>query len=83
MDDLLSTRQAAAILNLSTRRVRQLCEGKRIGRKVGGAYVMTRRELAAFATIKRPCGNHSRSRKPTKPATSTAAAKAKRKGGVK
>lgn len=46
---LVSVEEAAEKLKLSVRRVQQLCEGKRLGQKVGQVYVIPENELKAFA----------------------------------
>ena len=54
--ELLSPEQAAKELRLTPRRVRQFCKQGRIGQRVGGRYVITRRELNAFLSAPRPTG---------------------------
>ncbi len=55
--ELLSTRQAAEILQVSVRRIQQFCEEGRIGTMVGNGWVFTRDELDAFAKEPREVGN--------------------------
>ena len=51
-----STSKAAQFLGLSETRVRQFCQEKRIGRKIGNSYVITQDELLEFAKNERPTG---------------------------
>lgn len=54
--ELLSVEHAATVLGLSARRVRKLCEDKRLGRRVGRNWVITRAEVDTFAAIPRSPG---------------------------
>jgi len=45
--DLLSTAEAAEVLGISERRVRALCQSGRMGRQVGGTWVITPKEVEA------------------------------------
>jgi len=53
---LLSVPEAAARLDLTPRRVRKFCVEGRLGQRVGGRWVITEDELAAFADAPRPTG---------------------------
>lgn len=54
MDKFLSVKEAAAALNLSVRRVQVLCKAGRLGARIGGRYLITEKEVAAF--IRLPAG---------------------------
>ena len=54
---LLSVAEVAKRLRLSERRVRQLCEDGRLGRRVGGrVWVVSEREVVRFEAIPRRPG---------------------------
>ena len=54
---LLSVAEVAKRLRLSERRVRQLCEDGRLGRRVGGrVWVVSEREVVRFEAISRRPG---------------------------
>lgn len=57
-DEPLSVKDAAEIIGVSERRVRQFCAAGKLGKRVGPRmFVITRREAEAFAKIERPPGN--------------------------
>lgn len=56
LSEFVTTSEAAEILNISTVRVRQLCQEKRIGKKIGDRYIITKDELKQFAKIPRRRG---------------------------
>jgi excisionase family DNA binding protein len=47
-EDLLSTAEAAEVMDVSRRRVQALCKEGRLGLKVGRAYVIPRAQAEAF-----------------------------------
>lgn len=55
MDKIITLKKAAAALGISVRRVQALCKAQRLGMKVGGRYLVTEKEVAAF--IRQPAGN--------------------------
>ena len=57
---LVDTKEAAARLGVSEQRIRQFCEGGRLGRKFAGRWVMTEKELRAFKL--RPTGRPTKKR---------------------
>jgi excisionase family DNA binding protein len=54
--EFLSVEEAAAELGLTSRRVRQICEQGTIGQRVGGVWIIERRELEKFKRLDRPRG---------------------------
>jgi excisionase family DNA binding protein len=55
MDKFISVKDAAFALHISMRRVQALCKAGRLGAKVGGRYLITKKEVDLF--IRRPAGN--------------------------
>jgi excisionase family DNA binding protein len=55
----LSTKDAAKLLKVSQVRVRQFCQEKRIGQKVGDRYLILRDEIEQFLRKDRPSGRPS------------------------
>lgn len=61
---IVSVQDAAILLGVSDRRVRQLCAAGRIKhQQVGRAYLIDERALKAFAQIERKPGNHITTKK--------------------
>jgi excisionase family DNA binding protein len=60
MNHLLTTAEAAKILGVSERRVRQFCIAGRLGLKVGGRYTIDSEELQKFMEKPRPPGRPPR-----------------------
>lgn len=58
----LSTKQAAARLGVSTRRVCALCKQGRLGWRVGREWVIPEVQLARFAAIPRKAGRPQRAK---------------------
>ena len=58
---LLSADEAAELLNVSARRVRQFAEQGRLGMRVGGTWVFEFNEVKRFAAIERRRGRPSKS----------------------
>jgi len=52
--EYLTTAEAAAELDLSEIRVRQLCQDGRLGRKIGRNWAITRSQLEKFRELDRP-----------------------------
>ncbi len=52
--NLLDTKDVAARLGVSEQRIRQFCEGGRLGRKFAGRWAITEAELRVFKL--RPTG---------------------------
>ncbi len=57
MTNLLTTTQAAAILNLDESVMRAYCRQGRLGSKIGRQWLITTAELKRFAKKPRPVGN--------------------------
>lgn len=47
-DELLSTMQAGELLRVDDSQVRQLCRSGRLGRKVGGTWILRRAEIERY-----------------------------------
>lgn len=56
LEELLRTGEAAAILGVSSSRVRQFCAQGRLGTRLWGGWAIGRIELRRFARKKRPVG---------------------------
>ena len=54
--DLLSPEEAAIVVGVSTRRIHQFCKEGRLGQRVGGVYVIPRKDAVKFAKKPRPTG---------------------------
>jgi len=54
MDKYLSTKETAAALNISVRRVQVLCKSGRLGTLIGGRYLITDKDVKLF--IRHPAG---------------------------
>ena len=59
----VSVPQAAYILTLNPRRVREFCEDDRLGRRVGNRWMIGVEELIQFAEVPRPVGGTKEFRK--------------------
>ena len=54
---LLTTREAATLLNVSVRRITQFCKSGRLrGQKVGRDWLLTQADVSRFRRIPRPIG---------------------------
>lgn len=60
---LLGTKEAAEKLGVSERRIRFLCQTKRLGTKVGGNWIITEEEVGIFHRRRRPQGRPKKSRR--------------------
>ena len=59
MDQIVSTKEAAEMLDVTEGRVRHFLKEKRFGHKVGGRYIIFRDEIKQFAAQDRPNGRPS------------------------
>ena len=55
-NELLDVKQAARVLGVTDRRIRQLCQAGQIGVKIGSRWIIDRAKLEAFAQVPRPVG---------------------------
>lgn len=53
----LTTLEAARLLKVSERRIRQFCADGRLGEKIGRNYAITERQLERFRQIERKPGH--------------------------
>lgn len=60
---LLSTKETALRLGVTERWVRLMCQLKRIGKRVGGRWVIGENELQALKRNRRPRGRPKKSRR--------------------
>jgi len=56
-EDFVSVEQAAEILGITSRRVRQICLQGRLGKKILGRYLIKRSDLLWFSRRNRQAGN--------------------------
>jgi len=56
-EDFVSIDQAAEIIGVTPRRIRQICQMGRLGQKILGRYMIKRSELLWFSRRYRPSGN--------------------------
>lgn len=56
VNQIVSTKEAAEILDVTEGRVRHFLKEKRFGHKVGGRYIIFRDEIKRFAEQDRPKG---------------------------
>jgi hypothetical protein len=56
MADILDSKQAATILNVSPRRIRKLAQTYNIGRKIGRDWIFTRADIAKLKNARREPG---------------------------
>lgn len=61
--DILTCEEVAAELRLSSERVRQFCRHERIGKRLGGRWVIHRSELDQFKKIPREPGRPAESKR--------------------
>ena len=57
IENLIDTKEAAERLGVCLRRVQQFCESGRLGKFIGGRYLITADEVEKFAKVPRPAGN--------------------------
>ena len=60
MAELMSTEEAARVLGVSVRRVRQLCRSYNLGTRIGGRWVLDAEEIDRFRKLNRPPHRPSR-----------------------
>jgi len=57
----LTTSEAAEILGVTERRIRDFCKAARLGRKIGRNWAISESQLAKFAAVERRVGQSLKS----------------------
>lgn len=55
-DEFLSAKEAAGVLGVTARRIRQLCRAGHFGFRIGNQWAISRAKLEEFAKTPRPVG---------------------------